>query len=846
MTPPMKTRATFILIFFAWVLPCLSSAQSLTRGPYLQSGSTTSVTVKWRTSSAAASVVKYGTTAGNLTQTASDPASVTNHVVKLTGLTPNTKYFYSVGHGSTVLASGTDVFVVTAPTSAKPTRIWVLGDAGTGNSAQASVRDAYYAFTGTRHTDFVMMLGDNAYPDGTDAEHQAKLFNIYPTMLKKTVVWSTLGNHEGHTATSSTQSGPYYDIWTFPKQGESGGVASGTEAYYSFDYGNIHFVCLDSYGTSRSATGTMANWLRSDLDNHTRHWLVAFFHHPPYSKGSHNSDSETELVQMRTNLVPILEEYGVDLILCGHSHAYERSKYIDGHYGISSTFNAATMVIQTGSGREDGTGAYHKAVGDTAAGAVYAVAGSSGQTSGGTLNHPAHYISLNEHGSMVLDFDGNRLDAKMVSSNGTIRDYFTILKDSASPPSAPVNVAATAGNAQVSLSWTASSGATSYNVKRGTTSGGPYTTIAGPTTTGHVNTGLSNGTTYYYVVSAVNASGESSNSSQVSATPSAALPPTLTFIDTKDAMVKEKFPDTNFGADLMLQASGEATFRKQSFMQFTVSGIPAGATGITAQLKLRAQTTGTGRSVTAHAVADTSWSGATVTWNNKPALGASLSTVSSHTAGLDTTWNVSAHVTGNGTFALGLASSFVGDTTFDSRESSTQPTLVVSYNTGTPPPPVTVSFAPVKDSMVKAAATTTNFGSQTQMQVSAQSGFQKQMFLQFDVSGIPAGATVTSATLRIASQTTGTGRTVTAKAVSTTSWVETGITWSNKPALGATLSSVSAHTAGQDSAWNVGAHVVGNGSFSIGLDSTFAGDTNFHSRESGAATAPELVITYQP
>jgi hypothetical protein len=92
---------------------------------------------------------------------------------------------------------------------------------------------------------------------------------------------------------------------------------------------------------------------------------------------------------------------------------------------------------------------------------------------------------------------------------------------STNPPPAPTNLVATAGNGQVGLSWNASSGATSYNVKRSTTSGGPYTTIASPTSTSYTDTGVTNGTTYYYVVSAVNTAGESANSSQVSATPTA-------------------------------------------------------------------------------------------------------------------------------------------------------------------------------------------------------------------------------------------------------------------------------------------------------------------------------------
>ncbi len=103
---------------------------------------------------------------------------------------------------------------------------------------------------------------------------------------------------------------------------------------------------------------------------------------------------------------------------------------------------------------------------------------------------------------------------------------------STNPPPTPTNLVATAGNAQVGLSWSASSGATSYNVKRATTSGGPYTTIASPTTTSYTDTGVTNGTTYYYVVSAVNTAGESANSSQVSATPQAVPPAPTNLVAT--------------------------------------------------------------------------------------------------------------------------------------------------------------------------------------------------------------------------------------------------------------------------------------------------------------------------
>ena len=115
-------------------------------------------------------------------------------------------------------------------------------------------------------------------------------------------------------------------------------------------------------------------------------------------------------------------------------------------------------------------------------------------------------------------------------------------------PSVPTGLHATGGNAQVNLSWTASTGASSYHVKRSTTTGGPYTQVAAPTTTSDTDTGLTNGTTYYYVVSAVNAAGESANSTQVSATPSSPTNPdvTITIDPTKTHAISPYIYGLNF------------------------------------------------------------------------------------------------------------------------------------------------------------------------------------------------------------------------------------------------------------------------------------------------------------
>jgi len=119
----------------------------------------------------------------------------------------------------------------------------------------------------------------------------------------------------------------------------------------------------------------------------------------------------------------------------------------------------------------------------------------------------------------------------------------------ATPPSPPTGLQATAGNAQVSLSWTASAGATSYHVKRSTTSGGPYAQVAAPTAASFTDTSLTNGTTYYYVVSALNSLGESANSAPASATPAgtvAAADVTITIDPTKTKPISPYIYGINF------------------------------------------------------------------------------------------------------------------------------------------------------------------------------------------------------------------------------------------------------------------------------------------------------------
>jgi hypothetical protein len=245
-----------------------------------------------------------------------------------------------------------------------------------------------------------------------------------------------------------------------PQVGEAGGVPSGTEAYYSFDCGDVHFICLDSEGANPSPGSPQLTWLAADLAAANRKWIVAFWHRPPYSKGSHDSDTDTRMTQLRENVMPLLEAGGVDLVLGGHSHDYERSYLIDGHYGTSDTF-VPSMKKDAGDGRPDGNGAYHKPPGRTPhAGEVVVVAGTASEVSAAPLDHPAMVYGFDQLGSLVLDVSPSMLRGRFLDDAGAVRDDFEILKsltDSAGDPSMRLTLAG-ANPSRGSVTFLASGG----------------------------------------------------------------------------------------------------------------------------------------------------------------------------------------------------------------------------------------------------------------------------------------------------------------------------------------------------------------------------------------------------
>jgi len=624
----------------------------LTRGPYLQMQTDDGVTIHWRTNVGTDSVVRYGSSDGNLINTASVAGSRLEHKVVLAGLGADQHYWYSVGDSIGTIAGDSSYHFYTAPTQGDPadTRVWVLGDSGTANSNARAVRDAYKTWSASDPANIVLMLGDNAYNNGTDAEYQAAVFDTYPEILRQLPLWSALGNHDGYSADSASQSGPYYDIFDLPAFAEIGGLASGTEAYYSFDYANIHFVCLDSYETDRSAGGTMMTWLENDLALNTQQpWVIAFWHHPPYTKGSHDSDTEGQLIDMRENALPLLEDMGVDLVLSGHSHSYERSYLLDGHYGTSLTLDPESNVLNPGDGKESGDGAYEKPdiIAAARAGAVYAVAGSSGKVSSAPLNHPAMFVSLASLGSMLIDVSGNRMDVVFLDQTGSVQDEFSILKGPDLDPPLISNASAEDAS-HVLVNFNETLDATEA------TNSGNYS-IAGLSISNAVLLGegrsvqlttstMTSGSNYTLTVNNVKDLAlntilpDSQTSFDFFATMSVSfqdgLLPTPSYDGTSDAYIREATPDTLYGLDTTLQMDGSEPSGTETDMSIVlawdISSIPGNAALVSADIQLEVTNVSTGAYNCYSLLAP--WDQSQVSWNSassgSPWTGAGASSAS--------------------------------------------------------------------------------------------------------------------------------------------------------------------------------------------------------------------------
>ena len=207
--------------------------------------------------------------------------------------------------GST--ASAAAPVKLTLPLKEGSLRFAVIGDTGSGTQKQRDVGEMMVKYRQAFPFDFVLMMGDNLYGSETPRDFETKFSEPYKKLLDdKVKFYATLGNHD------------------LPLQVNYANFNMNGKEYYRFKKGNVAFYSLNSNYMDKK----QVDWLESELAKDTSDWKVCFFHHPPYSSAKkHGSDN-----QLRQVVEPIFVKYGVDVVLTGHDHVYERIKPQKGIY----------------------------------------------------------------------------------------------------------------------------------------------------------------------------------------------------------------------------------------------------------------------------------------------------------------------------------------------------------------------------------------------------------------------------------------------------------------------------------------------------------------------------------
>ncbi|MCK4471307.1 MAG: cadherin-like domain-containing protein, partial [Anaerolineae bacterium] len=294
--------------------------------PYLGETTTTSVVVSWATDKTGVSDVRY-----SLDQSYSNVVSATNstydgkywHAATITGLTADTTYYYKTYTGGYDVTPWSAITCTTALESTALRLTFIaLGDSRpSGESSPPSQAALDVAAEMEQHSiDLALHTGDIVFTGGICSGNDSAwnqyiraYFDLYRQSMGHVPLYPSVGNHELYGGSCGYQG--YTDVYYLPENAPSGDE----EEYYSFDWGNTHFVALDT-NQNYSAGSTQYNWLVNDLQRSTQPWKFVFFHHPPYSSGPHGSTNEVQ-----THLVPIFETYGVSVVFSGHDHHYERT-----------------------------------------------------------------------------------------------------------------------------------------------------------------------------------------------------------------------------------------------------------------------------------------------------------------------------------------------------------------------------------------------------------------------------------------------------------------------------------------------------------------------------------------
>jgi 3',5'-cyclic AMP phosphodiesterase CpdA len=311
-------------------------------------------------------VVGYGETP-ELGRKKTDSLVGRRHAIALTGLDPGSTYHYRLGGFGGPSATGC---FRTAPVG-DDSRFGfaVVGDSGSGGKGQLAVA----ALLERLRPDLILHTGDVVYPAGQERHYDRRFFAPYRDLIKTVPLFPVLGNHDVRKGNGAAFLENFH-----PPLGSPGS----TKRYYSFDWGNAHFVALDSelyYDDKGCEPQEQKAFLDQDLAATRKRWKVAFLHRSPYGSSRHGGDE-----RVREDLEPLFARHGVDLVFTGHDHVYERTVPIRG----------VTYVVSGGGGRR-----------------LYP-AGRSARTAS----------TVSAHHAVLVRVDGGHLFLEAVQADGTVVD----------------------------------------------------------------------------------------------------------------------------------------------------------------------------------------------------------------------------------------------------------------------------------------------------------------------------------------------------------------------------------------------------------------------------------------
>lgn len=394
-----------------------------------------------------------------------------NYVTTLDGLESGKRYGYQVACSGRKIAEG---YFTTRRGRGEKIRFAAFGDNSFGDISDRAI--AYQAYKA--NPDFVMNTGDNVYDGGLDNEYARYFFPVYNAdvagervgapLLRSVPFYTVIANHDVHR--KDAQGRPvadfdkdpdalaYYTNMHLPLNGptpnyptltvgkaerlerfvQAAGARWPNQANYSYDWGDVHFLCLDSNIYVDPTDESLQAWIAKDLSGTDARWKFVVYHHPPFNVGVEHYQEQ----HMRA-LSPLFEAHGVDFCLHGHEHSYQRTMPL--RFAPSDTSKAKNLNVKDRRvpGKLTVDRNFDGKTNTRPDGILYITTGAGGKhlydpgftdnpskwtwSDDGNVAYVARFVS-DRHSLTIFDVDGDALTMRQIDERGEEMDRIRVVK----------------------------------------------------------------------------------------------------------------------------------------------------------------------------------------------------------------------------------------------------------------------------------------------------------------------------------------------------------------------------------------------------------------------------------